>query len=65
MMKGCSHDYATELKPEQVVEIVYQEMCRRIELLVIAKHESTQADPESEALRTEIIKVEEDTNTNL
>lgn len=42
--------------------IVYQEMCKRIEQLVIAKHESTKADPETEALRTEIIKVEEDIN---
>ena len=37
-------------------------MCKRIEQLVIAKHESTKADPETEALRTEIIKVEEDIN---
>lgn len=61
-VQGCTHDYATELKPEQVEEIVYQEMCKRIEQLVIAKHESTKADPETEALRTEIIKVEEDIN---
>lgn len=61
-MQGCSHDYATELKPDQVEEIVYQEMCRRIEQLVISKHESTNADPDSEAIRTDIIKVDEEIN---
>ncbi|MBE6845715.1 MAG: resolvase [Ruminococcus sp.] len=61
-MQGCSHDYATELKPEQVEEIVYQEMCRRIEQLVISKHESTQVNPEAESLRTDIIKVDEEIN---
>lgn len=61
-MQGCSHDYATELKPDQVEEIVYQEMCRRIEQLVIAKHESTKADPDSDAIRTDIIKVDEEIN---
>lgn len=61
-MQGCSHDYATELKPDQVEEIVYQEMCRRIEQLVISKHESTNADPDSDAIRTDIIKVDEEIN---
>ena len=61
-MTGCSHDYATELKPDQVEDIVYKEMCKRIEQLVIAKHESTQPDPDSEAVRTEIIKVDEEIN---
>lgn len=59
-MTGCPHDYATELKPDQVEEIVYKEMCKRIEQLVIAKHESTKPDPDSEAVRTEIIKVDEE-----
>lgn len=59
-MTGCSHDYATELKPDQVEDIVYMEMCKRIEQLVIAKHESTKPDPDSEAVRTEIIKVDEE-----
>jgi hypothetical protein len=61
-MNGCPHDYATELKPDQVEDIVYKEMCKRVEQLVIAKHESTKPDPETESLRTEIIKVDEDIN---
>ena len=61
-MTGCSHDYATELKPDQVEDIVYKEMCKSIEQLVIAKHESTKPDPDSEAVRTEIIKVDEEIN---
>mgnify|MGYP004646773955 CR=1 FL=1 len=61
-MKGCTHDYATEIKPDQVEDIVFREMCKRVEQLVIAKHESTQPDPDSEAVRTEIIKVEEEIN---
>lgn len=61
-MQGCPHDYATELKPDQVEDIVFKEMCKRVEQLVIAKHESTQPDPDSEAVRTEIIKVEEEIN---
>jgi DNA invertase Pin-like site-specific DNA recombinase len=61
-MNGCPHDYATELKPDQVEDIVYKEMCKRVKQLVIAKHESTKPDPETESLRTEIIKVDEDIN---
>ena len=59
---GCPHNYATELKPDQVEDIVFKEMCKRVEQLVIAKHESTQPDPDSEAVRTEIIKVEKEIN---
>lgn len=59
---GCPHNYATELKPDQVEDIVFKEMCKRVEQLVIAKNESTQPDPDSEAVRTEIIKVEEEIN---
>lgn len=59
---GCTHNYSTQLKPEQVEEIVFKEMCKRVEQLVIAKHESTKPDPDSDAVRTEIIKVEEEIN---
>ena len=61
-MTGCPHDYATKLRPAQVEEIVYQEMCRRMEQLEISKHESMQPDPDSEALRTEIIRIDEEIN---
>lgn len=56
-VRGCPHDYATKLKPEQVEDIVFKEMCKRVEQLVIAKHESTQPDPDSEAVREEINKL--------
>ncbi|MCM1530413.1 MAG: zinc ribbon domain-containing protein, partial [Alistipes sp.] len=59
-MQGCPHDYATALKPNQVEDIVYKEMCNRVKQIVIAKHESTKPDPDSEVLRIEIIKVNED-----
>ncbi len=59
---GCPHNYATKLKPDQVEDIVFKEMCKRVEQLVIAKHENTQSDPDSEAVRMEIIKVEEEIN---
>ena len=61
-IKGCPHDYTINIKPDQVEDIVYKEMCKRIEQLVIAKHESTKPDPDSEAVRTEIIKVNEEIN---
>ncbi len=61
-MQGCPHDYATEMKPDQVEDIVYKAMCERVKELVIAKHENTKPDPDSEALRTEIIKVNEEIN---
>lgn len=61
-IQGCSHDYATQLKPAQVEDIVYKEMCKRVEQLVIAKHENTKADPDSDAIRTDIIKVDEEIN---
>ena len=61
-MQGCPHDYATEMKPDQVEDIVYQAMCNRVQELVITKHENTKPDPDSEALRTEIIKVDDEIN---
>lgn len=59
---GCSHNYASEIKPDQVEDIVFKEMCKRVDQLVIAKHESTKPDPDSESLRTEIIKLDEEIN---
>lgn len=61
-MRGCPHDHATKLRPDQVEDIVFKEMCKRVEHLLIVKHESTKPDPDSEAVRTEIIKVEEEIN---
>lgn len=61
-MSGCPHDYATELKPDQVEDIVYKAMRDRVDELVLAKHESTKPDPDSDAIRTEIIKVDEEIN---
>ena len=59
---GCPHDRATEIKPDQVEDIVFNEMCKRVDQLVIAKKESTKPDPDSESVRTEIIKIEEEIN---
>ena len=61
-MNGCPHDYTIEIKPDQVEDIVFKEMCKRVNQLVIAKKESTQPDPDSESVRTEIIKVDEEIN---
>ena len=61
-MQGCPHDYPTKLKPDQVEDIVFKEMCKRVDQLVIAKHESTKPDPDSEVVKTEIIKVDEEIN---
>ena len=61
-MQDCPHDYATALKPDQVEDIVYKAMCERVKELVIAKHENTKPDADSEALRTEIIKIDDEIN---
>ncbi|MBR6419149.1 MAG: recombinase family protein [Oscillospiraceae bacterium] len=61
-MNGCPHDYTIEIKPDQVEDIVFKEMCKRVDQLVIAKKESTQPDPDSESVRTEIIKVDDEIN---
>ena len=59
-VKGCPHNAPTAIKPQEVEDIVFKEMCKRVNQLVIAKHESTMPDPDSEAIRTEIIKVDEE-----
>lgn len=51
-----------EINPNQVEDIVFKEMCKRVDLLVIAKKESSQPDPDSESDRTKIIKIDEEIN---
>lgn len=59
MAKGCLKK-TLEIRPAEVEKTVLQAMRDRIEQLVIAKHEADIPDADSEAIRTEIIKIDEE-----
>ena len=56
---GCVKKFLTT-RPEEVEEAVLQAMRDRIEQLTIAKHNADAPDSDHEALRTDIIKIDEE-----
>ncbi len=56
---GCVKKFLTT-RPEEVEEAVLQAMRNRIEQLTIAKHNAEAPDSDHEALRTDIIKIDEE-----
>ena len=61
-LTGCSHKDSVKIKPDEVEQIVFEAMQERVKQLEIAKRESQKPDSGSEAVRTEIIKVDEEIN---
>jgi len=61
-MNGCPHDYSIKIKPDDVEQIVFETMQERIKQLEIAKHENAKPDPDTEEIRLEIIKTDEEIN---
>ena len=59
-LTGCSHKDSIKIKPDEVEQIVFEAMQERVEQLEIARRESEKPDSGSEAVRTEIIKIDEE-----
>ena len=57
---GCSHDAPTAIRPQEVEDAVLQAMRDRIESLVIAKTTPEIPDAETESLKADILRIDDE-----